>query len=113
MEHYKNLHQLEQISDIQDLSSTRPQIIYKHSTTCPVNHAAKERIDGWLVGITEEDLTKFDLYYLDLLSYREVSNAIAHQWDVKHESPQILIIQNGKCVYSASHYDINPREFPV
>jgi bacillithiol system protein YtxJ len=47
-----------------------------------------------------------DFYYLDLLQYRPISNAIAEQFEVFHESPQVLLIKNGACTYDESHYGI-------
>ncbi len=53
------------------------------------------------------DLIKQDVYYLDLLKFREVSNAIEDKLDVGHQSPQVLIIDNKACIYSANHNFIN------
>ena len=46
-------------------------------------------------------------YFLDLISHRDVSTAIAQKFDVEHESPQVILIKNGKAVYSASHFEID------
>lgn len=46
-------------------------------------------------------------YYLDLIAHRDVSNAIAEIFKVYHESPQLLLIKNGECIYDASHGEIN------
>jgi bacillithiol system protein YtxJ len=51
-----------------------------------------------------------EVYYLDLLQYRSISNEIAERFGVYHESPQLLLIQNGSCVYDASHLDISVAE---
>jgi bacillithiol system protein YtxJ len=50
---------------------------------------------------------ELDLYYLDIISYRAVSNAVAHRFNVVHESPQILVIKNGMVVAQAGHGDIS------
>jgi len=50
---------------------------------------------------------ELDFYYLDLITYRALSNKVADQYDVSHESPQILLIRNGKCVYDESHLGIS------
>jgi bacillithiol system protein YtxJ len=50
--------------------------------------------------------TEIDFYYLDLIKHRDVSNAIASLFQVHHESPQILVIKNGECIYEESHYGI-------
>lgn len=73
--------------------------VFKHSTRCPVSMMAKLKMSTtWDI-----DEHKVPLYYLDLIKYREISNQIAADFDVQHESPQLLIIKNNKCVYHASH----------
>ena len=47
-----------------------------------------------------------DFYYLDLLNYRSISSTIAEKFQVHHESPQVLLIKNGECIYDESHYGI-------
>lgn len=49
-------------------------------------------------------------YYLDLKSFRDISNAIAEKFSVHHESPQVLLIKDGECIYDASHMDISVEE---
>lgn len=49
-------------------------------------------------------------YYLDLLSYRAISNQLADMYGIEHQSPQVLLIKNEKCIYSASHNAINAEE---
>lgn len=79
--------------------------IFKHSTHCPVSTIAKKRlVSEWNFG------NELPVYYLDLIEYRSVSNQIAEQFNVRHESPQILIIKDGKCIYHASHISISAKE---
>ncbi|MCW3084441.1 MAG: bacillithiol system protein YtxJ [Bacteroidetes bacterium] len=75
-------------------------ILFKHSTRCGISSMAKSRLERY---------GNFDapVYYLDLLSYRNLSDKIAGQYDVEHQSPQVIIIKNGKCVYTASHSEID------
>lgn len=49
---------------------------------------------------------EMDCYYLDLLNHRDISNLIAERYQVVHQSPQVLIIRNGKCEYSDTHMNI-------
>jgi bacillithiol system protein YtxJ len=49
-------------------------------------------------------------YFLDLIAHRDISNAIAHQFGVTHESPQLLLIKDGKAIYNVSHSDIDAQE---
>lgn len=85
-------------------SSEKPQVIFKDSVTCGISAHAKERIrDGF-------DLIdgKADFHYLDLLTYRAASNWVAEALQVTHQSPQIIVVKDGKAVYSTSHHSINP-----
>lgn len=89
-----------QLQEISSKSHTRPQVIFKHSTRCSISSVAMQRLKR---GTLPQDL---DFYYLDLIAYRKLSNQVADQFDVAHESPQILIIRNGACVYDESHMSI-------
>lgn len=100
-----NLETIEQLDKIADSSASKPSIIFKHSTSCPISSIAKLRLDDqWDVA---EDV---DLYYLDLIKYRNISNEIAEKFEIVHESPQVLVIKDGRCVYDVSHMDINIQE---
>jgi bacillithiol system protein YtxJ len=50
------------------------------------------------------------VYFLDLLEHRDISNAIASRFGVYHQSPQLLLIKDGKSVYDVSHSDIDAGE---
>jgi bacillithiol system protein YtxJ len=90
----------EQLENIKLKSATNPQVIFKHSTTCSISKMAFSRFER------ADAPDSIDFYYLDLLTYRPISNAIAEVFQVHHESPQILLIKNGECVYDESHYGI-------
>jgi bacillithiol system protein YtxJ len=92
------------LEEIKTKSFQQAQIILKHSTTCSISAMAKNRIEKG------KKSSNFDFYYLDLLKFRNISNEIATIFQVHHESPQVLIIKNGECVYSESHYAINLEE---
>ena len=89
-----------QLKDIIASSYDRPQIIFKHSTRCSVSSIAFSRLKK------SGHITNGDFFYLDLLSYRQLSNKIAELFRVPHESPQILLIKNGECIYEESHLGI-------
>lgn len=95
------LTQIEQLQEIIDRSAHTPQVIYKHSTRCSISLVVKNRLEK------EAAPVAVDFYYLDLLAYRPISNAIAEQFKVYHESPQVLVIKKGECVYDDSHMAIN------
>ncbi len=90
----------EQLETIKSKSANTPQVIFKHSTTCSISKMALSRFER------ENAPDTIDFYYLDLLNYRQLSNFIAEVFKVHHESPQLLLIKNGECVYDESHYGI-------
>jgi bacillithiol system protein YtxJ len=93
-----------QISSIIEKSKNNPQLIFKHSVRCGTSALAKNRLEK---GTAPEGI---DFYYLDLINYRSISNQVADVFQVEHESPQVLLIRNGKCVYNESHIAIRMDE---
>ena len=93
-----------QLEVIKQESFSKKVIIFKHSTRCPISRTVLDRLQrNW----KEEEMQKTKPYYLDLLSFRDISNKIAEDFGIIHESPQIIIIENGKSVYDTSHLDIS------
>jgi len=79
-------------------------VVFKHSTRCSISSLAKRRLEAHI----PEDLST-PVYYLDLLRNRALSNQIAADSGITHESPQLLIFQNGTCILHASHLDVQPE----
>jgi bacillithiol system protein YtxJ len=101
---WKDLTRSEQLDEIKKASYEQPQVLFKHSTRCSISTVAKNRLD-------KEELPEgVVFYYLDLIANREISNQIAETFDVYHESPQVLVIKNGSCVYDESHSSINMED---
>ncbi|WP_047415437.1 bacillithiol system redox-active protein YtxJ [Cellulophaga sp. Hel_I_12] len=94
---------LDQLEEVGKKSNGKPQFIFKHSTTCGISRMVMNTFKQTY------DLSKdqADLYYLDLHSYREVSNEVGRKFQVIHQSPQLLVIKNGTAVAHASHGEIN------
>ncbi len=93
-----------QLDEIIAESKTTPVLIYKHSTRCNISRSAFDRLERkW----DASAIGGIKRYFLDLLSYREISNRIADTFQVEHHSPQILLISDGKSVLDLSHYDID------
>jgi len=86
-----------QINEIIEKSNSKPQVVFKHSSRCGISAMAKNRLERSIAP------SNADFYFLDLISYRNISNKIASEFNVFHESPQILVIKNGECVYDESH----------
>jgi bacillithiol system protein YtxJ len=94
------INSLDQLEHIKSASYITPQVIFKHSTTCSISRMALDRFER---AATPE---KVDFHYLDLLNYKAISNEIASFFQVHHESPQVILIKNGECIYDESHYGI-------
>lgn len=94
----------EQLTQIREKSNEKPQVIFKHSTKCSISSMAKSRLERG----TQPD--GMDFYYLDLIAYRNLSSMVAEDFDVWHESPQILVIKSGKCVYDESQSAIRMED---
>ena len=97
------LTELKQLDAIVEESAVTPVLIFKHSTRCPVSRMALRNFEQ------EYDIEEGSLkaYYLDLLEHRDISNEIAERFGVYHQSPQVILIRDGKAVYDTSHSDID------
>ncbi|MEO0572887.1 MAG: bacillithiol system redox-active protein YtxJ [Bacteroidota bacterium] len=100
----------EQLVEIKERSKDKPQLIFKHSTTCGISRM--------VLGMFSKDYplneNNADLYFLDLHSYREVSNEVAILFQVLHQSPQLLVIKNGATAFHTSHgaiTEVNLEQF--
>lgn len=102
-----NWNTLKNISDldtVNNLSKSQKILLFKHSTRCSISAASLDRVErNW----KDSDSEKLLPFYLDLLNHRDVSNEIARMYDVEHQSPQVLVIKDGKCIYSETHYAIS------
>lgn len=92
------------LASIKQRSAEKPQVIFKHSTRCSISAMAKNRLER----SSASDDVDFNL--LDLIKHRELSHKIADEFHVEHESPQILLIKDSKCVYDESHTGISMEE---
>ena len=97
----ESVDQIEAIKQQEDYS-----VIFKHSTRCSISMMVKKRFElDWnkLPG-------NLPLYFLDLIKYRDLSNKIASDFQVYHESPQLLLIKGGECILDLSHGEISVEE---
>ncbi|MFO7673603.1 MAG: bacillithiol system redox-active protein YtxJ [Lutibacter sp.] len=95
-----------QLDEIISLSNAKPVLIFKHSTSCGISRMSLKSFER------EFDLkeAEISLYFLDLLSYRALSNEISEKFVVTHQSPQVLVIKNGKVIYNDSHHSISVND---
>ncbi len=103
---WNSLTTVEQFDRVLQLSDQIPVIIFKHSTRCSTSSVALNRIERDCVDVNGN----IHFSFIDIISHRFVSNLIAEKLNVEHQSPQLLIIINGKCIYHASHLAISCKE---
>jgi bacillithiol system protein YtxJ len=98
------LQTLRQLEDIKNQSQNSPVVIFKHSTRCSTSRMTLERLERtW----DAQEMAAITPYFLDLLTYRQVSNEVADSFGVEHESPQVLVISKGESVLDLSHFEID------
>jgi len=94
----------ESLNEIKKESENNNVLIFKHSTRCSISSMALNRLErSW----NDSQMQTVKPYLLDLLSYQEISSQIAEEFGVEHQSPQVIVIKNGKAVYDNSHMGIN------
>ena len=100
---WSELNSIEQLKDLYQQSDTNPVVLFKHSTRCSISSMAKSRIENNLSKLFPD----FPIYYLDLIVHRNISNSIAKDLGVEHQSPQIIVVKNGQAIYDTSHGGID------
>ena len=101
---WQKLTDIEQLDTIKQESLSVPVLIFKHSTRCSISATTLSRLErNW----DDEKSKGLKPYYLDLIAERPISNQIAKDFAVEHQSPQALLIKGGKCVFDTSHMSIS------
>lgn len=102
---WQKLTEQSQLKEILGNKNGEKHILFKHSTRCSISAMALNRFQtDW-----SEDYKDVHIWYLDLLNFRELSNLIAEETGVHHQSPQAIAVKNGEVTYTASHSEINLR----
>ena len=93
---------LDELDRLLDASNLRPLLLFKHSYTCGVS---AEALDELVAHVNER---RRDVHYavVTVQTHRDISNAVARKLGVRHETPQALLIQDGRVVWSASHFRV-------
>ncbi len=91
---------IEKLEQLFSKSVKNPIVLFKHSTTCPISAGVYQEISK----------ADADINLVIIQNSRDVSNAIAKKTGVRHESPQAIVVKNGKVVYQASHYDVTASD---
>lgn len=101
---WKTLQDAATLKELENASHEHPIVIFKHSTSCSISSMALNRLErAW----DAQEMQETEAYFLDLIRYRDVSRQVAESFRVEHQSPQLLLIHKGECVYDASHMGVS------
>lgn len=103
---WKNIESMQTLDEVIALTKDKAVLIFKHSTRCSISMMVLTRFQS------EWDLNtnNCELYFLDLIAHRDISNKIEQLTGVIHQSPQAILLRNGEVLYEASHNSISARE---
>lgn len=97
---FKSLSTIEEWNQLLELSKSEPVVVLKHSNSCPVSATAHREVDNY----------DGDVYVVIVQTARDVSNQIAEDLGVVHQSPQLIVIKDGKSVDDTSHISISSNK---
>ena len=102
--HWIHLTDQEQLQHIIVRSQEKPQVIFKYSNRCYLSEIIFRRL--------QKDCCpeQVDFYFLDLIAYRNISDKVSDAFHISHQSPQILLIKDGECIFDESHSEISLEE---
>ena len=93
---FKEINTTDQLDEIFEQSNKNPIVLFKHSLTCPISAGVHQDISN----------ADADINIVIMQKARNVSDEIARRTGVRHESPQAIVLKDGKVVYHAAHYDV-------
>jgi bacillithiol system protein YtxJ len=99
------LDRVEELTRLLDASQRRPQLVFKHSFSCGISAEALDEIIAHL----DESRRDVDYAMVTVQSHRDLSNAVARELGVRHETPQALLIVDGRVVWTASHFRVTAK----
>ena len=99
MANFIELNSIEKLEQLFAKSNEQPVVLFKHSLTCPISAGVYEEVSG----------VESDVNIVIMQKARDVSNEIAQKTGIRHESPQAIVLKDGKVSYHASHYDITAQ----
>ncbi|WP_303685339.1 bacillithiol system redox-active protein YtxJ [Nonlabens dokdonensis] len=103
---WEPLESIDQLENVIKNSTIKPKVIFKHSTRCGISRMVLNQFEN---GFESND-DEVTFYFLDLLNYREVSNAVAEKLNVRHQSPQIIVLYNKEILHTESHQGIDIKK---
>lgn len=98
----KELQELDDLNEVWETSREKPVLLFKQSTTCPISASAFSEFNSYLENNNED----IGAYFVKVRETRPVSDEIAEELGVRHESPQIFLVKERKEVWNSSHNKI-------
>lgn len=103
---WKEVTSIEEFNEMLNTPTDKAKLFFKHSTRCSISSMALKGFEReW--NVSSDD---FELYFVDLIAHRDISNAIAAESHVEHQSPQVVVWRNGEVIYNASHHHIDAQK---
>lgn len=102
---WKQLTSITDLNDVDEASKAKPVVIFKHSTRCSISAMSLSRFER-----SYKEDASFEPYFLDLIAHRDISNKIEEKYGIRHESPQAIMIYDGKANFDSSHMGIDFKE---
>ncbi|MFP8488691.1 bacillithiol system redox-active protein YtxJ [Gracilimonas sp. Q87] len=96
----------ETLNSLLDRSKMHPQVIYKHSSRCSVSYLTKEELEHHMDLLSN----RANMHFINVIEQRELSNYLAERLNIRHESPQVLLLKDGRVTWNASHWNIKGKE---
>lgn len=96
----KEITSTEKLEELFRQSDEKPVVLFKHSLTCPISSGVYEEISN----------ADADINMVVVQTSRNISTAIADKTGIRHETPQAIVLKDGKPVYHASHYDVTAAD---
>ena len=103
MDNLKELRTIEDLSRALEQSSEMPVLLFKHSLTCPISARAFNEFRSFL----EQADARVSYNLITVQTARSVSNEVVARLKIGHESPQAILVRDGREVWNASHFAIN------
>ena len=97
------LESMEDLDHAEQQSNEKVVVLFKHSTRCSISRFVLKSFENTYAIPAD----KMEIYFLDLIEYRPISNEIAERFGVTHQSPQLIVLKEGKAIYDASHESID------
>jgi bacillithiol system protein YtxJ len=100
-------HNFPEVLTLEDLdraiasSKAAPMFLYKHSLTCGSSAYALDQ----LTRLAASDVSA-PIHLVPVQNARDVSNAIAERFGLRHESPQLILVEDGAVRWQTSHFGI-------